>query len=81
MTIAATSPAVLSGPTTGPSHAKAEYPAAGLDVTTTGRDTVPFGASVPRSVLMPSSVSCSFSTAPPLLAVRTSAIFARMLAR
>ena len=45
MTIAATSPAVPSGPTTGPSHAKAEKPVAGLEVTTTGRDTVPFGAS------------------------------------
>ena len=45
MTIAATSPAVLSGPTTGPSHAKPENPVTGSEVTTTGRDTVPFGAS------------------------------------
>ena len=40
------------------------------------------GASdLPRSVLMSSIVSCSFSTVPPLPAPRTSAIFARMLTR
>ena len=52
------------------------------EVTTTGRETVPLGASDrPRSVLMSSIVSCSFSTELPLPAPRTSAIFARILAR
>ncbi len=70
-----------SGPTKGPSQVKPENPVDGVDVTTTGRDTVPSGASAPRSLRMPSMVSWIFSTVPPLLAPRTSAIFARMLAR
>ena len=39
-----------------------------MEVTTTGRDTVPFGSPVPRSVSMPSRASKSFSTVPPRLA-------------
>ena len=43
---------------------------------------VPFGVgAVPRSVWMSSRPSLSFSTVPPLLAPRTSAIFARMFER
>ena len=82
MTIASTSPAVPNGLTNGPSQAKPEKPATCSEVTTTGRETVPLGTSdFPRSVLMSSIVSWSFSTDPPLLAPRTSAIFARMLVR
>ena len=82
MTIASTSPAVPSGPTIGLSHVKPENPATCSEVTTTGREIVPLGTSdLPRSVLMSSIVSCSFSTDPPLPAPRTSAIFARMLTR
>jgi hypothetical protein len=82
MTIATTSPAVPTGPTIGASQEKPEKPATCSEVTTTGRDIVPLGASdFPRSVLMPSMVSCSFSTDPPLPAPRTSAIFVRMLVR
>jgi hypothetical protein len=81
MTVTSTRPAVPSGPTIGVSHSNPDA-ASPSEVTTTGRDAVRLGTSdVPRSVLMPSIVSCSFSTTPPLRAPRTSAIFVRMLSR
>ncbi len=82
ITITTTSPAVPSGPTIGPSQVNAEKPVTIGDETTTGRDEVPRGASAwSMPDLMSSSVSCSFSTEPPLPAPRTSAIFSRMLTR
>ena len=81
-TSTSTSEAVPNGPTIGPNHVKLEKPDTGAEVTTTGCDRVPVRTSdLPRSVLMSSIVSCSFSTDPPLPAPRTSAIFARMLTR
>ena len=82
MTIVTTNPAVPSWPMIGVSHVNPEKLVACAEVTTTGRETVPLGGSDrPRSVVMSSMVSCSFSTELPLPAPRTSAIFARILAR
>ena len=82
ITIPTTSAAVPKGPTTGPSHDKAEEPATVSEVTTTGREATPGARPIlPMSVLMSSIVSCSFSTDPPFPAPRTSAIFDRMLTR
>jgi hypothetical protein len=83
MTIAATRPAVPSGPGIGLSHdVRPGNPMVGCDVTTTGRAAVPSGwFDRPRRVVMSAIVACTLATVPPCPATRTSAIFARMLPR